>query len=352
MVVGFGRDLTVQFAGGAVDRLQQVPGTPVEGKTLEQADIMEPLRSCVHEAVGRVLETGKEEWFAVAKPGPQGILHCEVVIVPVCENGQIHTAIATIHDITVRAQTRAQLGHANATLERFAYAASHDLREPLRMVSIYSELLGKSAEGKLDPQARTFLGYIQDGARRLNALVSDLLAFSRVNRVNEREAPAYPLEEGLRKALDKLQPEMDAVGAEVVYDKLPVVRAHPEHMVQLLENLVGNAIKFRSQEAPRVEIRARQEEGGAFWRVAVRDNGIGIAPQFHEKAFELFSKLHSSTKYKGTGLGLAICRQIVEHYGGRIAIDSKAGGGAEFSFTLPAGAGAGAAAGEGGGRSG
>jgi len=109
--------------------------------------------------------------------------------------------------------------------------------------------------------------------------------------------------------------------------------------VQLFENLVGNSIKFRSQEAPRVEIRARQEEDGGFWRVAVRDNGIGIAPQYHDKAFELFSKLHSTSKYTGTGLGLAICRQIVEHYGGWIAIDSKAGGGAEFTFTLPAGGG-------------
>ncbi len=228
------------------------------------------------------------------------------------------------------------LARSNAELERFAYVASHDLQEPLRMVSSYTQLLAKRYKGKLDTSADEFIGYAVDGASRMQKLINDLLSLS---RVGTQAKPSEPVDTGLTLArvLSDMQPTIEAAGATVVKpDQMPTVLADGTQIGQLFQNLVGNALKFRGEATPRVEIRVEAAEEGRFWQFAFQDNGIGIEPQYFERIFVIFQRLHSKESYPGTGIGLAICKKIVERHGGRLWVDSAVGTGTTFFFTLPA----------------
>jgi PAS domain S-box-containing protein len=230
-------------------------------------------------------------------------------------------------------QRVAELGRSNSELELFAYAASHDLQEPLRMVSSFVQLLGKRYKGQLDDDADDFIDFAVDGAGRMQHLISDLLAYSRVGSQGQELAPTDSAE-AAREACDRLQAAIAESGATVSIGDLPTVSADATQLVQLFQNLIGNGMKFHGAEPPRVTVEAHRE--GSEWVFAVADNGIGLEPQYAERIFVLFQRLHSIEQYQGTGIGLAICKRIVERHGGRIWVESELGKGSTFLFTVPA----------------
>jgi signal transduction histidine kinase len=225
-----------------------------------------------------------------------------------------------------------ELERSNIELEQFAYVASHDLQEPLRMVSSYVQLLARRYKGKLDADADDFIAYAVDGANRMQMLINDLLAYS---RVSTRGGPFEPTEceAVLEQTLANLQVAITDSGAVVTHDTLPTIMADDFQLGQLFQNLIDNAIKFRSEKPPCVHISA--ERKGNEYVFSVRDNGIGIDPEYADRIFRIFQRLHNRGKYPGTGIGLAICKKIVERHGGRIWVDSQPGRGATFYFTMP-----------------
>jgi signal transduction histidine kinase len=218
-------------------------------------------------------------------------------------------------------------------LEQFAYVASHDLREPLRKISAYVDLLALRSEGKLDQEASHCLKAISDSTMRLNRLIGDLLNYSRLGKEQEIAEPVL-LDEVMKQVLSDLEPLIKESNAIVIHSGLQPIEVHPTHAYQLLQNLVTNAIKFRKPSvAPLVQISSRQNDG--MVEVTVQDNGMGIDPKYHDQIFQIFRRLNSREKFAGTGIGLAICKRIVEFHGGRIWVTSEEGKGSSFVFTLP-----------------
>src|SRR6185437_3693749 len=254
------------------------------------------------------------------------------------EHKRLQTQLANEHRELLRArqeleQTVAELKRSNAELEQFAYVASHDLQEPLRMVTSYTQLLAKRYKGKLDTDADEFIGYAVDGANRMQRLINDALAYSRVTT----QGHGFELMDChalLEEVLDDLRLAVDESRAAVTHDVQLTVMADRGQLGQVFQNLIGNAIKFRGQEPPWVHISAMRKD--AAWQFAIRDNGIGIDPQYADRIFVVFQRLHTKDEYPGTGIGLAICKKIIERHGGRIWVESQLGKGATFYFTLPA----------------
>jgi signal transduction histidine kinase len=225
-----------------------------------------------------------------------------------------------------------ELTRSNTDLQQFAYVASHDLQEPLRMVASYTQLLAKRYKGALDTDADEFIGYAVDGANRMQQLIKDLLAYSRVTTHYTAFEPVDSTR-ALQAALDNLQMARDKEQVVVTHDPLPTVVADGTQLTQLFQNLLSNAIKFHGAAPPRVHVSAERHE--TAWLFSVRDNGIGLEPQYAERIFVIFQRLHGAGDYAGTGIGLALCKKIVERHGGRIWVDSQLGHGATFSFTVP-----------------
>ncbi len=255
-------------------------------------------------------------------------------------DGRFLRSQAVLEDVTdllrakaVLERQRALLLRSNADLERFAYIASHDLQEPLRKVTAFGEMLqGELGEG-LDGDAAEYLSYVIDGANRMRGLIDDLLAYARLDARGAR-AERVEADEALAVALDDLSQRIREAGAEVRSDPLPAVLFDRRQLIQLFQNLIGNAIKYADPaRPPRVHVSVH--ERATCWVFSVRDNGIGIDPRFHERVFLLFQRLHSRSRYPGTGLGLAICKRIVENAGGQMWLESAPGQGATFFFSVP-----------------
>ncbi len=229
-----------------------------------------------------------------------------------------------------------ELSRSNQELEQFAYVASHDLQEPLRMIASYNQLLQRRYAGKLDADADEFINFAVDGATRMQALITDLLAYS---RVGSRAKAFSPIDGGevLNRVLKNLEVAIEESGARISMTDLPRVMGDATQLTQLFQNLTGNAIKFRGSKPAVIRISAELQGAVAAreWHIAVRDEGIGIEPQYFERIFVIFQRLHHREEYAGTGIGLAVCKKIVERHGGRIWVESAPGQGSTFHFTLP-----------------
>ncbi len=246
---------------------------------------------------------------------------------------------ATIRDISIRKRSEAnllqkvrELNRSNEELTQFAHTASHDLQEPLRMVASYTQLIARRYKGRLDSDADEFLAFAVDGATRMQRLIQELLTYSSVDS-NGTELSDISSEAALRQALANLKDVIADSGASVTHEPLPAVFANEMQLVQLFQNLIGNAIKYRASRAPEVHVAASAAADGR-WRFSVKDNGIGIEPQHFERIFKMFERLHRREDFSGSGIGLAICKKIVEHHGGTISVESQPGQGSTFAFTL------------------
>jgi len=245
-------------------------------------------------------------------------------------------AAIAIHNSQLYEQSRRQameLARSNADLEQFAYVASHDLQEPLRMITGYTQLLAKRYGDKLDQNANEYINYAVDGAKRMQRLIHDLLTYSRVGTQGKEFAPT-DCGAVVAETVRILQPAIQESAATIAYDSLPTVMGDETQLLQLFQNLIGNAIKYRDSKPPAVQVSCKQE--GEHWLFSVRDNGIGIDPKYAERIFVIFQRLHTGEQYAGTGIGLAVCKKIVERHGGKIWVESEPGKGATFHFTIPA----------------
>jgi PAS domain S-box-containing protein len=263
----------------------------------------------------------------------------EIMLSPL-ESAEGTLVTAAIRDITERkesdehlAKTVEELKRSNDDLQQFAYVSSHDLQEPLRMVSSYTQLLAKRYKGRLDSDADEFITFAVDGCNRMQGLIQDLLAYSRAG-TNERKLREVPSENALQKALINLRAAIKQSGAVVTHDALPAVTTDETQLTQVFQNLVGNAIKYRRAEEPRVHVSAARNDCNE-WTFSVRDNGLGIDSQYFERIFVLFQRLHGRDEFEGTGIGLAVCKRIVERMGGKIWVESQPEKGSTFYFALP-----------------
>ena len=246
--------------------------------------------------------------------------------------------LGSLIDVTERKQMEERLKQmtdemqrSNTELEQFAYVISHDLQEPLRMVSSYTQLLAKRYSNKLDADADEFIAYAVDGAKRMQTLLHDLLEYSRVG-TRGKPFSLVNCEHIVEQAMANLKIAIEECGASVSYDVLPTIMGDEGQLVRLFQNLIGNAIKFRGEKAPQVHISAQRRDNTVTF--SVKDNGIGIDPEHSQSIFDIFRRLHTSEEYPGTGMGLAICKKIVERHGGHISVQSQSGQGSTFYFSV------------------
>ena len=269
------------------------------------------------------------------RSGDERIFSMNIDLVDISNDKYI---LSIAQDVTERkhAETNLQLTlqelkRSNAELEQFAYVASHDLQEPLRTITGMVQLLQKKYQNNLDAQADQYIAYMVEAAERLQALINDLLEFSRVDRLNRLFEEIY-MNDTVETALKSLSKTIRENNAAITYDDLPKVKGDSSQLIRLLQNLIGNAIKFKGERQPEIHISVKNMED--TWQFSIHDNGIGIEPEYFERIFVIFQRLHTRSEYPGTGIGLSLCKKIVQRHGGQIWVESETGTGTTFHFTL------------------
>jgi PAS domain S-box-containing protein len=339
----FVMDRDLRFLG-LNERLAQINGRTVQehmGRTLGEVlpGLAEPLGGICRTVIATGTPALDLEIQGSTPKEPGVTRHWLASYFPLkSETGEVTRLMGAVMEITDRKRAEAalqqiaqDLARSNRDLEQFAYVASHDLQEPLRAVAGYVQLLQQHLAAELDDKALHYIASATEGAARMQTLIHDLLAFSRVGTQGMAIART-DLNTVLDEVLANLQPRLRDTGARVTADSLPTLQVDRTQMLLLLQNLIGNALKFRREAPPEVHLAARKEAGG--WRITVRDNGLGIEPQYFEKIFLIFQRLHTRKQYPGTGIGLAICKKIVERHGGTIGVESQPGHGSTFYFTI------------------
>ena len=339
IVVFRGRDFVVELANPFYHLL--LPGRQIEGRRF--SDVIPELGQDVFDALNRVLDTGEafiaSDWLIPYDRDGIGVIEnawFNCVFHPLREHdGEVSGIIAVCSEVTVQVRARNALEQANKELEEFAYVASHDLQEPLRMVNIYTQLMARDLEPHMNDASRVFAAQVEKGVKRMDQLLKDLLNFCRVIHSEKDETGVVQtadLNASLAQAVNTLQNRIEAEGAVITADFLPSVRGDESQLAQVFQNLISNALKYRKANySPAIEITSRRV--GTDLIVSVKDNGIGFHEEHVERVFGLFKRLHKD-EYPGTGLGLAICKRIVERSGGRIWANSVMGEGSTFSFSL------------------
>jgi PAS domain S-box-containing protein len=337
IVVLRGPEFVVEMANPLCQAL--LPEKQLVGRRF--ADIVPELGADVWEAFNRVLETGEpfvaNEWYVPYDQNGDGVIEdvwFNVVYHPLRDtDGKVAGMVAVSSDVSVQVRSRKELERANRELEEFAYVASHDLQEPLRTVGIYSEMLLKQLAPD-DANARIYAGFVRQGVDRMEQLIQDLLAYSRVVHADDSEPGSADLNEAWAEAVKTLESRIGEACATLNIASLPVVRGETSQFAHVFQNLLSNALKYRHADVPpQIDVSARRD--GANWVVSVQDNGIGFEPQYAQRIFGLFKRLHHKDEFSGTGLGLAICQRIVERYGGRIWAEGRPGRGSTFYIVLP-----------------
>ena len=332
-------DMPTVYCNAAFEKITGYAAAEVLGQNcrfLQGTDHQQPGLDAIRQAIRQGTEA-KAELRNFRKDG--SLFWNELYIAPVKDTqGGLTHFIGIQTDITQRkhqeielANKTRELAQSNAELQQFAYVASHDLQEPLRMVASYTQLLGKRYRGKLDQDADEFIGYAVDGATRMQRLIRDLLEYSRVGA--ERQSfEETDCELVFQQAMQNLSASVRERHAEVTHDPLPTVQASPTHLIQVFQNLIGNALKFQGNAPPKIHVGAKALPDG--WEFSVRDNGVGMPGDQLDRIFAIFQRLHGQSEYPGTGIGLAICKRIVGKYGGQIWAESEPGQGSTFYFTL------------------
>jgi PAS domain S-box-containing protein len=282
-----------------------------------------------------------EHFETIRRHKDGSLLNISLMISPVRDaQGRVVAASKVARNITERMRQEKALQEANEALtrsnedlEQFAYSASHDLQEPLRIASAFSELLQDKFGGKLGGEGDEFIRYIVDASARMQQLLRDLRTFSQASKLTQDQVPNVDAGEVLRRTISNMKTAIDDSNAVITHGELPVVAMHEFQLVQLFQNIISNAIRYRSQTSPVIHIDAQCSDNKCTF--SIRDNGIGIDPQYKEQIFGIFKRLHTTADYPGTGMGLAICQRIVERLGGRIWVESEPGRGSTFYFTLP-----------------
>jgi len=310
------------------------------GKKIEDITPLNGITKIWMESARKVLKTGEIREMEYEFPSIHGLKVFHSYMVPEYDGGEIESLLVVSHDVTQRKQleeelkaTVKELRHSNEELRQFAYVASHDLQEPLRTITSFTQLIERRYKDKLDSDADEFIEYIVDAAKRMQTLINDLLNYSRV-ATKKKEIELIDIEEVFNSVLNNLNTAIYENDAEITYENLPKIMAEPGQMIQLFQNLIGNAIKFRKLEIPpKIHIKAHKDKNEYIFSVA--DNGIGMEPQYAERIFTIFQRLHTKEEYEGTGIGLAISKRVVELHGGRIWVESELGKGSTFYFTIP-----------------
>jgi PAS domain S-box-containing protein len=340
-IVGKNLNGIIQSWNGGAQRLFGYTADETVGKPISMLTAPE----CVDEIpliLQRISRGERVDHYETKRKTKDGrIINVSLTISPIRDaSGEIIGASKIARDITDRKrheqalrELNDALRRSNADLEQFVYSASHDLQEPLRTVATYSELLRRKFGGQLGEAGEKYIGYTVEGALRMDKLLKDLRVYTHVSTLAKQPTEDVNANDSLEHALANLQRLINDNGATVKYTSLPLVRMHGFQLEQLFQNLIGNAIRYRSDEPPRVDIAA--ERHCDEWLFSVRDNGIGIEPQYKEQIFGIFQRLHNAAEYPGTGMGLAICERIVQRLGGRIWVESELGQGSTFFFTVP-----------------
>jgi PAS domain S-box-containing protein len=337
-VIEWGSDMRLTRWSGEAEHMFGWTAGEVLGKRIEDPGWIQDDDKAGVEQIFRDARAGKPRSFSAHRICRRdgSVVHSEWHTSALLdENGSLRSILSLVLDVTSRVEAERSLRRLNSDLEQFAYAVSHDLQEPLRNVSIYSELLVRRHGPQLETQARQYVEHVVVGARRILSLLGGLRAYLHA-ATGHGSAGAEPTDcaDCLNEVLESLAEPVSREGAIVTAGPLPSIPVPAVHLHQLLQNLIANALKFRSDAPPRISVTA--EPAGALWRFSVQDNGIGIAPEYRSQIFGVFRRLHPQSRYEGSGIGLAICQKIVERHGGSIWVESANGGGACFVFTLPA----------------